>query len=111
MFYFIFEVYFGSLPRRSATATVRVIASTSAADMERKPSKLASTTSIQRSASWARGEKGLSVIETRGTCRAATDCAQTINCQVNPNMPRTHGDSYIHLRDVDYVLPYDEPLL
>jgi acyl-CoA hydrolase/GNAT superfamily N-acetyltransferase len=43
--------------------------------------------------------------------RAATDCAQTVICQVNRSMPRTHGDSFIHVRDVDFVLPHDEPLL
>jgi len=43
--------------------------------------------------------------------RAATDCARTIICQVNRNMPRTHGDSFLHLRDVDFILPHDEPLL
>ncbi len=43
--------------------------------------------------------------------RAAADCARTIICQVNAAMPRTHGDSFVHLRDVDFVLPHDEPLL
>ncbi len=43
--------------------------------------------------------------------RAATDCARTVICQVNRSMPRTHGDSFVHLRDVDFVLPHDEPLL
>ncbi len=43
--------------------------------------------------------------------RAATDCARTVICQVNRSMPRTHGDSFVHLRDADFVLPHDEPLL
>jgi acyl-CoA hydrolase/GNAT superfamily N-acetyltransferase len=43
--------------------------------------------------------------------RAATDCARTVICQVNRRMPRTHGDSFVHLRDVDFILPHDEPLL
>ncbi|MCX6091818.1 MAG: GNAT family N-acetyltransferase [Candidatus Bipolaricaulota bacterium] len=43
--------------------------------------------------------------------RAATDCARTVICQVNQLMPRTHGDSFVHLRDADFVLPHDEPLL
>ncbi len=43
--------------------------------------------------------------------RAATDCARTVICQVNQSMPRTHGDSFVHLRDADFVLPHDEPLL
>jgi acyl-CoA hydrolase/RimJ/RimL family protein N-acetyltransferase len=43
--------------------------------------------------------------------RAAVDCAKTVICQVNRQMPRTHGDTFIHLDDVDYVIPHDEPLL
>jgi len=43
--------------------------------------------------------------------RAAVDCARTVICQVNRKMPRTHGDSFIHLGDVDYVIPHDEELL
>ncbi len=43
--------------------------------------------------------------------RAATDRARTVICQVNRAMPRTHGDSFVHLRDVDFILPHDEPLL
>lgn len=43
--------------------------------------------------------------------RAAVDRAHTIICQVNQHMPRTHGDSFIHIDEVDYVLPHDEPLL
>jgi acyl-CoA hydrolase/RimJ/RimL family protein N-acetyltransferase len=43
--------------------------------------------------------------------RAAVDCARTVICQVNRFMPRTHGDSFIHSSEVDYLVPYDEPLL
>jgi len=43
--------------------------------------------------------------------RAAIDSAKLVICQVNEQMPRTHGDSFIHITDVDYILPYDEPLL
>ncbi len=43
--------------------------------------------------------------------RAAVDSARTVICQVNCRMPRTHGDSFIHLRDVEFILPHDEPLL
>jgi len=43
--------------------------------------------------------------------RAAVDSAKAVICQVNASMPRTHGDSFVHLTDVDYVIPYDEPLL
>jgi acyl-CoA hydrolase/ribosomal protein S18 acetylase RimI-like enzyme len=43
--------------------------------------------------------------------RAAIDSTKLAICQVNEQMPRTHGDSFIHITDVDYILPYDEPLL
>jgi len=50
---------------------------------------------------------GISVDATK----AAIDMAQIIIAEVNPNMPRTHGDGLIHLNDisqlveVDYALP------
>lgn len=43
--------------------------------------------------------------------RAAVDNARTVICQMNRLMPRTHGDSFIHLDEVDYVISFDEPLL
>lgn len=43
--------------------------------------------------------------------RAAVDRARTVICQVNPDMPRTHGDSFIHLDDIDFAIPHQEPLL
>ena len=43
--------------------------------------------------------------------RAAVDCARTVVCQVNRFMPRTHGDSFLHASDVDYLVAHDEPLL
>ena len=43
--------------------------------------------------------------------RAAVDCARTVICQVNQAMPRTHGDSFVRLSDIDFILPHDEPLL
>jgi len=43
--------------------------------------------------------------------RAAVDRATTVVCQVNPQMPRTHGDSFVHVSEVDFLVPYDEPLL
>ena len=27
------------------------------------------------------------------------------------DMPRVHGDTFIHINDVDFIVPYDEPLL
>jgi len=43
--------------------------------------------------------------------RAAVDTAGTVICQVNARMPRTHGDSFVHVNDVDFLIPHDEPLL
>ena len=43
--------------------------------------------------------------------RAAVDNARTVICQMNRHMPRTHGDSFIHLDDVEFVVHHDEPLL
>ncbi len=43
--------------------------------------------------------------------RTAVDCARTVICQINPAMPRTHGDSFLHLSEVDFAIPFDEPLL
>jgi acyl-CoA hydrolase/GNAT superfamily N-acetyltransferase len=43
--------------------------------------------------------------------KAATEKAKIVIAQINPNMPRIHGDGFIHIKDVDYIIPYDEPLL
>ncbi|MGD9675568.1 MAG: acetyl-CoA hydrolase/transferase family protein, partial [Candidatus Bipolaricaulia bacterium] len=43
--------------------------------------------------------------------RAAVDCARIVICQVNRFMPRTHGDSFLHIGEIDCVLVHDEPLL
>ncbi len=43
--------------------------------------------------------------------KAATEKAQTIIVQVNPRMPRVHGDGFIHISDVDYVIHHEEALL
>ncbi|MBN1380357.1 MAG: GNAT family N-acetyltransferase [Deltaproteobacteria bacterium] len=44
-------------------------------------------------------------------CRAAIDNAQIIIAQINVNMPRVHGDTFIHIDDVDFIIHHDEPLL
>lgn len=43
--------------------------------------------------------------------RAAVDSARLILAEVNPHMPRTHGDSFIHARDVHALVPVEAPLL
>ena len=49
---------------------------------------------------------GLSVDVTR----AAVQVAKTVVAQVNPRMPRTHGDGIIHADDVDFFVEADEPI-
>ena len=43
--------------------------------------------------------------------KSATEMAKLVIAQVNTNMPRTHGDGFINIKDIDFILPYDEPLL
>jgi acyl-CoA hydrolase/RimJ/RimL family protein N-acetyltransferase len=43
--------------------------------------------------------------------KAAVEMATLVICQVNMYMPRVHGDTFIHVDDVDFILPCDEPLL
>jgi hypothetical protein len=43
--------------------------------------------------------------------KAAAEKARLVVAQVNANMPRVHGDTFIHIKDVNYVIPHDEPLL
>ena len=43
--------------------------------------------------------------------KAAAQKAHLVIAQVNSRMPRVYGDGFIHADDVDYVVPYDEPIL
>jgi acyl-CoA hydrolase/GNAT superfamily N-acetyltransferase len=43
--------------------------------------------------------------------KAAVENASVVIAQVNSNMPRVHGDTFIHMKDVDFIVPHDEPLL
>lgn len=43
--------------------------------------------------------------------KAATEKASLVVAQVNENMPCTHGDGFINIREIDFLLPHDEPLL
>lgn len=42
--------------------------------------------------------------------RAAILNADTVIAQINPNMPRTHGDGLIHQSEIDYAIEADEPI-
>ena len=43
--------------------------------------------------------------------KAAVESAKVVIAQVNSHMPRVHGDGFIHIKDVAYILCHDEPLL
>lgn len=42
--------------------------------------------------------------------KSAAENASMVIAQVNPQMPFTHGDSQIHVHDMDILVPVDEPL-
>ena len=46
-----------------------------------------------------------------GTDKSAVESANTVIAQINPQMPRTLGDSFLHLSQIHYPVEYDEPLL
>lgn len=50
---------------------------------------------------------GVSVDITRPGALAA----KLVIAQVNPRMPQTRGDSFLHLDDIDYVVEHEEPLI
>jgi acyl-CoA hydrolase/RimJ/RimL family protein N-acetyltransferase len=43
--------------------------------------------------------------------RAAVEKASLVIAQINPRMPRVHGDTFIHIDNVDYIVVHEEPLL
>jgi 4-hydroxybutyrate CoA-transferase len=42
--------------------------------------------------------------------RAAVDHARTVIALVNPNVPRTHGDSFVHASQLDFAVHWAGPL-
>ena len=42
--------------------------------------------------------------------RAAVDVAKVIIAQINPNMPRVHGDGFIHVSKIDHAIEVHDPL-
>ncbi len=42
--------------------------------------------------------------------RAAVQVAKYVIAQINPNMPRTHGDGLIHISHIDSAVVVDDPL-
>jgi len=43
--------------------------------------------------------------------KPAAQVAKTVVAQVNPNMPRTHGDSFIHVSEIDVIVESEQPLI
>jgi acyl-CoA hydrolase/ribosomal protein S18 acetylase RimI-like enzyme len=43
--------------------------------------------------------------------KAAVEKASLVIAQVNASMPRVHGDGFVHIEDIDYLLRHDEPIL
>jgi acyl-CoA hydrolase/GNAT superfamily N-acetyltransferase len=64
---------------------------------------------IQVSPPDARGYVSLGV--SVDVVRSAVDSAALVIAEVNPNMPRTHGDSFVDVRRIHHFVEVDEPLL
>ncbi|MHA1214749.1 MAG: GNAT family N-acetyltransferase [Candidatus Hodarchaeales archaeon] len=43
--------------------------------------------------------------------KAAVEKASVVIAQMNSHVPRVHGDGFIHIQDIDYIIHHDEPLL
>ena len=43
--------------------------------------------------------------------KPAAQVAKTVVAQVNPKMPRTHGDSFIHVSDIDHLVESDQDII
>ena len=43
--------------------------------------------------------------------KPAAQVAKTVVAQVNPNMPRTHGDSFIHVSEIDVIVESEQPII
>ena len=43
--------------------------------------------------------------------KPAALCARTVIAQVNPNMPRTHGDTFIHVSQLDAIVESTAPMV
>ncbi len=43
--------------------------------------------------------------------KTAVENARLVIAQINNNMPRVHGDTFINVKNIDYIVPHDEFLL
>jgi len=44
-------------------------------------------------------------------CMDAVENAKLVIAQMNPKMPRVHGDTFMSLKDIGFIVVHDEPLL
>jgi len=42
--------------------------------------------------------------------RKAADCSKMVIAEINNQMPRVHGDSFIHINKIDYIIENNHPL-
>jgi len=45
------------------------------------------------------------------TTKTAAECARTVVAQVNPRMPRTLGDSFLHVNKIHHIVEMEEEIL
>jgi acyl-CoA hydrolase/RimJ/RimL family protein N-acetyltransferase len=64
---------------------------------------------IQTSAPDASGHVSLGV--SVDVVKAAVETADVVIAELNPSMPRTHGDSFVDVRDLDAVVEVSSPIL
>jgi GNAT superfamily N-acetyltransferase len=43
--------------------------------------------------------------------KSGLDNSGMVIAQVNPKMPRTWGDSFVHVDEIDYFVPHEEPIM
>ena len=43
--------------------------------------------------------------------KEAVEQSRLVVAQINPQMPRVHGDGFLHIDKIDYIVPYAEPVL
>jgi acyl-CoA hydrolase/GNAT superfamily N-acetyltransferase len=43
--------------------------------------------------------------------KTAVENARIVIAQINTHMPRVHGDTFIHIKDINFIVPYNEFLL
>lgn len=43
--------------------------------------------------------------------KAAVESASVVIAQINSSMPRIHGDTFLHVNDIDFMMHHDEPLI